>query len=447
MSVMTPKEIVHELDQYIISQSAAKRAVANALRNRWRRLQLSPELREEVTPKNILLIGPTGVGKTEIARRLAKFAGAPFLKVEATKFTEIGYVGRDVESIIRDLSEVTMNMLRAQHVQKVAVRAQRSAEQRILSALETAMRKNPDSVNSLIRNADNRREVVDKLRAGELDEVGIDIELATSAVDVQFMAPPGMEEVIGQLQGMFSNLASNQKSIKNIKVKDAVRRLGEEEAAALINEEKLRSQVVETVEQKGIVFIDEIDKVARHSEHRGADVSREGVQRDLLPLVEGCAVSTKYGVIRTDHILFIASGAFHLSKPSDLIPELQGRLPVRVPMDALTPEDFKRILTEPKSSLIKQYKALIETEGLRLEFLSEAVDELAKTAWRVNENTENIGARRLHTVMERLLENLFFEAPEMTSSQGSEPIVIDLDYVKAHLEELSDDQDLSRFIL
>lgn len=447
MSVMTPKEIVHELDQYIISQDAAKRAVANALRNRWRRLQLSPELREEVTPKNILLIGPTGVGKTEIARRLARFAGAPFLKVEATKFTEIGYVGRDVESIIRDLSEVTMNMLREQHVQKVAVQAKQAAEQRVIDALEAAMRKNPDSVNSMIRNADNRKEVVNKLRAGELDEIEIEIELATPSVGVEVMAPPGMEEVIGQLQGMFSNLASNQKKTASIKVKDAVRRLGEEEAAALINEENLRSQVIDTVEQKGIVFIDEIDKVARRSEHKGVDVSREGVQRDLLPLVEGCAVSTKYGVIRTDHILFIASGAFHLSKPSDLIPELQGRLPVRVPMDVLTPEDFKRILTEPKSALIKQYQALIETEGLQLEFLSEAVDELANTAWRVNENTENIGARRLHTVMERLLENLFFEAPEMTSCQGDKPITIDLDYVKEHLEELSDDQDLSRFIL
>jgi ATP-dependent HslUV protease ATP-binding subunit HslU len=441
---MTPREIVHELDKHIIGQDAAKRAVAIALRNRWRRIQLDDSLREEVTPKNILMIGPTGVGKTEIARRLAKLAGAPFIKVEATKFTEVGYVGRDVESIVRDLADVAVKMLRERELEKVRHRADDAAEDRILDALLPEPR--AVGFEQGERSDSTTRQVFrKKLREGELDEREIEIELSQAQLGVEIMAPPGMEEMTSQLQSMFSNMSNGRPRSARLSVKDALRRVREEEAMKLVNEDELKAKALDAVEQTGIVFLDELDKVTRRGEQIGADVSREGVQRDLLPLIEGCTISTKYGMIKTDHILFIASGAFHLSKPSDLIPELQGRLPIRVELAALSARDFERILTEPDASLTVQYKALLATEGLIIELNDEAIKRIAELAWQVNESTENIGARRLHTVMERLLEEVSFDASEHAADAG--PILIDAAYVDAHLSELAADQDLSRYIL
>lgn len=437
---MTPLEIVHELNKHIIGQEKAKRAVAIALRNRWRRMQLSEELRLEITPKNILMIGPTGVGKTEVARRLAKLANAPFIKVEATKFTEVGYVGRDVESIVRDLVDVSVKMLREQEMEKVRHRAEDSAEERILDALLPPARTEQEQPESNTRQIFRK-----KLREGELDDKEIDIEVSATPIGVEIMAPPGMEDMTNQLQSMFSNMSGTQKKSQKITVSAALKKLRDEEASKLINEDDLKMRALDNAEQTGIVFIDELDKVVKRGEMGGSDISREGVQRDLLPLIEGCTVSTKYGMIKTDHILFIASGAFHLSKPSDLIPELQGRLPIRVELDALTPEDFERILTEPDASLTEQYQALLETEGLEVEFSSEGIRHIAETAWRVNESTENIGARRLHTVMERLLDEASFGASEVTSETPK--LLIDADYVETQLGELSKNEDLSRFIL
>lgn len=445
MSNMTPREIVHELDKHIIGQDEAKRAVAIALRNRWRRLQLNEYLRSEIFPKNILMIGPTGVGKTEIARRLSKMAGAPFIKVEATKFTEVGYVGRDVESIIRDLADVAVKLLREQQMNKVRQRAENAAEERILDTLLPQARIESSDA-STDKQSSTRQIFRKKLREGDLDDKEIEIDLASATIGVEIMAPPGMEEMTSQLQNMFSSMGKEKTRTRKLKVKDALKHLCDEEAAKLINEDDLKSQAVEAVEQTGIVFIDELDKVARRAEHGGIDVSREGVQRDLLPLIEGCTISTKYGTIKTDHILFIASGAFHQSKPSDLIPELQGRLPIRVELSALSAHDFERILTEPDASLTEQYQALLGTEGLHLEFTEAAIHRLAEVAWQVNENTENIGARRLHTVMERLLEEVSFEAGDLVAS-GSDKIVIDAEYVDKHLAALATDEDLSRYIL
>ena len=438
MSMMTPKEIVHSLDQHIIGQGDAKRAVANAVRNRWRRLQLLEGMSEEVTPKNILLIGPTGVGKTEIARRLSKLVNVPFLKVEATKFTEVGYVGRDVESIIRDLADVTMAMLREKQLHGIAVEVKDAAERKVINILRTRNYKDVDSA------LEDPKALRKKLKSGELDDEDIEIEIALQS-NVEIVTPPGMEDMASQLNSMFASINNSQKVQKTLKVKEALKRLEEEQANELINEDDLRSQVIETIEQKGMVFIDEIDKVTRSSDNGSAGISREGVQRDLLPLIEGCSVSTKYGIVHTDHILFIASGSFHLSKPSDLIPELQGRLPVKVSMRALEPADFERILVEPKSALTKQYKALMATEGLELDFDQTAVEELARIAWQVNENTENIGARRLHTVMEKLLEDLSFNAPELADHEKR--VIIDEAYVQQRLQALVQDKDLSRFIL
>lgn len=445
MSNMTPREIVHELDKHIIGQDEAKRAVAIALRNRWRRLQLNEYLRSEIFPKNILMIGPTGVGKTEIARRLSKMAGAPFIKVEATKFTEVGYVGRDVESIIRDLADVAVKLLREQQMNKVRHLAENAAEERILDTLLPQARIESSDA-STDKQSSTRQIFRKKLREGDLDDKEIEIDLASATIGVEIMAPPGMEEMTSQLQNMFSSMGKEKTRTRKLKVKDALKHLCDEEAAKLINEDDLKSQAVEAVEQTGIVFIDELDKVARRAEHGGIDVSREGVQRDLLPLIEGCTISTKYGTIKTDHILFIASGAFHQSKPSDLIPELQGRLPIRVELSALSAHDFERILTEPDASLTEQYQALLGTEGLHLEFTEAAIHRLAEVAWQVNENTENIGARRLHTVMERLLEEVSFEAGDLVAS-GSDKIVIDAEYVDKHLAALATDEDLSRYIL
>lgn len=439
---LTPAEIVHELDRHIIGQSEAKRAVAIALRNRWRRLQLATDLRNEVSPKNILMIGPTGVGKTEIARRLAKLANAPFIKVEATKFTEVGYVGRDVESIIRDLMDTSINMLREEQMQAVQTSAEDRAEDRILDILLPEPR-NESEDTPASEESSTRQMFRKKLRQGELDDKEIDIELDQVNIGVEIMTPPGMEEMTSQLQSMFSNMGQGKKSSQRLAIKEALKRVREEEAAKLINEDEIKSQALHAVEQTGIVFIDELDKVAKRSETTGADVSREGVQRDLLPLIEGCSVSTKYGVIKTDHILFIASGAFHLAKPSDLIPELQGRLPIRVELSALTPEDFERILTEPKASLTEQYQALMAIEGVALEFAKEGIARIAHLAWQVNEGTENIGARRLHTVLERLLEELSFSANDLADST----VTVDEAYVNEHLANLVSNTDLSRFIL
>ncbi len=449
MSQMTPREIVHELDKHIVGQDSAKRAVAIALRNRWRRMQVEENLRNEITPKNILMIGPTGVGKTEIARRLAKLANAPFIKIEATKFTEVGYVGRDVESIIRDLVDSAFKMLREQEVERVKPRAEDAAEERILDALLPPPRSNnmgfdttdpkpadeePSATRQLFRK---------KLREGDLDDKEIEIEVAAPQVGVEIMAPPGMEEMTSQLQSMFQNMSPGKSKRRKMKVKDAFKMVREEEAERLINLDDLKNNAVDAVEQNGIVFLDEIDKVAKGSDNSsGGDVSREGVQRDLLPLVEGSTVSTKYGMIKTDHILFIASGAFHLAKPSDLIPELQGRLPTRVELKALTVDDFIRILTEPDASLTRQYKALLATENRNIEFDDSGIQRIAEIAWQVNERTENIGARRLQTVMEKLLEEVSY-----TASEETEAVLINAEYVDKQLSDLADDEDLSRFIL
>ena len=443
---MTPREIVQELDKHIVGQDEAKRAVAIALRNRWRRVQVDEPLRSEITPKNILMIGPTGVGKTEISRRLARLANAPFIKVEATKFTEVGYVGREVDSIIRDLMDVAAKMIREDAMAKVGPRAEDAAEDRVLDALLPPPAQSIGFTNDAEPAADNsetRQKFRKMLREGKLDDKEIEIDIQAMPVGIEIMAPPGMEEMTNQLQGMFQNLGSNRHKTRKLKVKDALRHLADEEAAKLVDEEELKGQALDAVEQHGIVFLDEIDKVARRSETYGADVSREGVQRDLLPIVEGCSVNTKYGMVRTDHILFIASGAFHASKPSDLIPELQGRFPIRVELKSLTTDDFVRILTEPDASLTAQYDALIGTEDVAVEFTESGVRRIAEVAFHVNENTENIGARRLHTVMERLLETVSFEASDKSGSH----VQINAGYVDDHLAELSKDEDLSRYIL
>jgi ATP-dependent HslUV protease ATP-binding subunit HslU len=444
MSQMTPREIVHELDRHIVGQSAAKRAVALALRNRWRRMQLPEAQRNEVSPKNILMIGPTGVGKTEIARRLARLANAPFIKVEATKFTEVGYVGRDVETIIRDLADMAIKMTREQEMQKVEHRAFEAAEERILDALLP-----PARVGDTPSTDSHTRQIFrKKLREGELDDREIEIDLPQASVGVNIMAPPGMEDMTNQLQSLFSNLGQGKRQTQRVKVKDAVKRLQEDEAGKLLNEEELKSKALEAVEQNGIVFIDEIDKVCRRGDaHGGGDVSREGVQRDLLPLIEGCTVNTKYGMIKTDHILFIASGAFHLARPSDLIPELQGRLPIRVELEALSPADFERILTEPHFSLTQQYQALLAAEGLNIAFSPDCIQRLAEIAWQVNERTENIGARRLHTVLEKLLEEISFNAGDLAAEHHERVLTITAADVEQHLGGLVQDEDLSRFIL
>lgn len=444
MSEMTPREIVQELDKHIVGQAEAKRAVAIALRNRWRRSQVDESLRNEITPKNILMIGPTGVGKTEIARRLAKLARAPFIKIEATKFTEVGYVGRDVESIIRDLADMAVKMVREEAMHKVRHRAEEAAQERVLDVLLPRPRNvgfaneppPPDSSTT-------RQKMRERLLKGDLDEREIDIEVSAQPVGVEIMAPPGMEEMTSQLQSMFQNLSSGRTKTRKLRVRDALKLLQEEEAARMINEDDLKVRAVQAVEQNGIVFLDELDKVCKRGEYSGPDVSREGVQRDLLPLVEGCTVSTKYGMIRTDHILFIASGAFHLAKPSDLIPELQGRLPIRVELHPLTSEDFLRILTEPDASLTRQYRELLATEAVDLHFSDDGLKRIAEVAYQVNERTENIGARRLQTVMERLLEVVSFEAPD----RAGQALQIDASYVSEHLDALVQDDDLSRYIL
>lgn len=440
MSSMTPREIVHELDKHIVGQGDAKRAVAIALRNRWRRMQVPAEMRNEITPKNILMIGPTGVGKTEIARRLAKLANAPFIKVEATKFTEVGYVGRDVESIIRDLVDVAIKMRREQATKSVQHRAAEAAEERILDALLPPAR---DLSSEESKHESSTRQIFrKKFREGELDDKEIEIDIAAASVGVEIMAPPGMEDMTNQLQSMFSSLGRDKTKKAKLTVKKAFKQLQDEEAAKLVSDEDIKTQAIEAAEQNGIVFIDEIDKVARKGNVSGADVSREGVQRDLLPLIEGCTVTTKHGSIKTDHILFITSGAFHLSKPSDLIPELQGRLPIRVELQALTPDDFERILTEPTASLTEQQEALLKTEGVDITFTKDGIRRIAETAYEVNERTENIGARRLHTILERLLEDVSFEAGD-----GKSQVEINAAYVDAHVGELAKNEDLSRFIL
>jgi ATP-dependent HslUV protease ATP-binding subunit HslU len=446
MSQMTPREIVQELDKHIVGQNDAKRAVAIALRNRWRRVQVDEPLRSEITPKNILMIGPTGVGKTEISRRLAKLAKAPFIKVEATKFTEVGYVGREVDSIIRDLMDVAVKMTREEAMAQVRHRAEDAAEERVLDALLPShpQSREPEGDDSLRKSgSDTRQKFRKMLRENKLDDKEVEIDIQALPIGVEIMAPPGMEEMTSQLQGMFQNLSGNRRKTRKVKVSEAMKLLTDEEAAKMLDEEELKLRALHAVEQQGIVFLDELDKVARRSESMGADVSREGVQRDLLPIVEGSTVNTKYGMVRTDHILFIASGAFHVAKPSDLIPELQGRFPIRVELKSLVTEDFVRILTEPDASLTAQYTALLATEEVRLEFTPDGVQRLAEVAYHVNEATENIGARRLHTVMERLLETVSFEASDKSGSQ----VKIDAAYVDDHLAELSQNEDLSRYIL
>ncbi|HHE9443594.1 TPA: HslU--HslV peptidase ATPase subunit [Haemophilus influenzae 10810] len=443
MSEMTPREIVSELDQHIIGQADAKRAVAIALRNRWRRMQLQEPLRHEVTPKNILMIGPTGVGKTEIARRLAKLANAPFIKVEATKFTEVGYVGKEVDSIIRDLTDSAMKLVRQQEIAKNRARAEDAAEERILDALLPPAKNQWGEVESNDNNS-TRQTFRKKLREGQLDDKEIEIDVSAGvSMGVEIMAPPGMEEMTNQLQSLFQNLGSDKTKKRKMKIKDALKALIDDEAAKLINPEELKQKAIDAVEQNGIVFVDEIDKICKKGEYSGADVSREGVQRDLLPLVEGSTVSTKHGMVKTDHILFIASGAFQVARPSDLIPELQGRLPIRVELTALSAADFERILTEPHASLTEQYKALMATEGVNIEFTTEAVKKIAEAAFRVNEKTENIGARRLHTVMERLMDKISFSASDM----NGQTVNIDAAYVADALGEVVENEDLSRFIL
>ena len=443
MSQMTPREIVEELDKHIVGQKAAKRAVAIALRNRWRRQQVAEGLRQEITPKNILMIGPTGVGKTEIARRLARLAKAPFIKVEATKFTEVGYVGREVDSIVRDLVEISVKMTREEEIAKVRHRAADAAEERVLDILLPRAQGAGFTAETTPRDGETRQKFRKMLREGELDDREIEVDLRAAPMGVEIMAPPGMEEMTQQLQGMFQNLGGSRTRQRKLKIKEALKLLVDEEAAKMINEEELKLRAVENAEQNGIVFIDEIDKIARRQETSGADVSREGVQRDLLPLVEGCTVNTKYGTVKTDHVLFIASGAFHMSKPSDLIPELQGRLPIRVELEPLVVGDFVRILTEPDASLCRQYTALMGTEGLTLEFDASGVQRLAEVAFEVNERTENIGARRLHTVMERLLESVSYDAADRNGTH----VLVDRAYVEGNLGELVKDQDLSRYIL
>ncbi|MDB2385859.1 ATP-dependent protease ATPase subunit HslU [Shewanella sp.] len=441
MSEMTPREIVHELDSHIIGQQKAKRSVAIALRNRWRRMQLAADLRQEVTPKNILMIGPTGVGKTEIARRLARLAKAPFIKVEATKFTEVGYVGKEVEQIIRDLTDSAVKLTREEQIDKCKFRAEEAAEDRILDALLPQAKEDWDNERP---NDNSTRQVFrKKLREGQLDDKEIEIDVSAPQAGIEIMSPPGMEEMTNQLQNMFQNMGQGASKRRKLPIREARKLLIEEEAAKLVNQEDLKEQAINLVEQHGIVFLDEIDKICKRGESSGPDVSREGVQRDLLPLVEGCTVNTKHGMVKTDHILFIASGAFQMSKPSDLIPELQGRLPIRVELDALSAGDFKRILTEPHASLTEQYVALMATEGVKVEFTGCGIDSIAQAAWQVNERTENIGARRLHTVMERLMEELSYEASDKSGSVT----VVDAEYVKAHLDNLVQDEDLSRFIL
>ena len=442
MSSMTPQEIVHELDKHIIGQDRAKRAVAIALRNRWRRQQVTEPLRQEITPKNILMIGPTGVGKTEIARRLARLAGAPFIKVEATKFTEVGYVGRDVDTIVRDLAEIAIKQAREGAMRQVRTRAQDAAEERILDALLPPARSMGFAERTdAPEDSATRQRFRKKLREGELDDKEIEIEVAATQGEMEILAPPGMEELTQQIQGMFQNIAGGRKKLRKLKVSEALRLLGDEEAARLVNDEDLKTRALSNVEQNGIVFLDEIDKIASRSELHGADVSRQGVQRDLLPLVEGTTVSTRYGMVRTDHVLFIASGAFHFAKPSDLIPELQGRFPIRVELDSLTAADFERILTATDACLVKQYEALLETEGVKLEFRPDGIKRLAETAFAVNEKTENIGARRLYTVMEKLLEDVSF------ASGGSREVTIDAAYVDARLKDLAASEDLARYVL